>query len=397
MQKKYILLISSALLCVVLIYRDYARRSAVPAKPPYQTIQATPRDLVQCISATGTLKAVEQLVVGSLMSGRVQEILASDNDVVKKGQVLAILDNGIGNSALKQAQAVLMQAQASANFQKKFYARQKALYEAGHIAENLFDEITQTYAIAQGKLAEAEAVVEMEQKKYNDLFIKSPDDGIVIAKKIDLGQMVTSQLNAQVLFEIAKDLTSMEVHVDIDEADVGLVQQGQAARFTVDAYPKESFYSTVKQVEFLAKLVDNTISYEGILPIANPTLKLRPGMTATIDINVAEVKGALAIPNKVLRVNSLKLEQWAQATHRPYEKLGTRKKSVFKTTGHDTLWVLEDGILKQRKVTLGINDGAYTQLLSGASAHEHIISVFNEPADTASVLKGLLGGGSIGK
>jgi HlyD family secretion protein len=262
------------------------------------------RPVTQYINASGNLKAKDQISVGSLVAGRVVEIKADDNDQVKKDQVLAILDNGVGETAVKRLQAALDEAQALFDYQEKFYKRQTALYNSGQISDNLYDQYTQDYQATKARVEQARYALKLEEQTYNNLFIKSPDHGIVIAKRIDLGQMITSVLQATVLYEIAPDLTKMEAYIDVDEADIGMVKDGQDATFTVDAFPKKHFTAKVDRIQYLAKTVDGVVTYATILKVENPKFRLRPGMTTNVDIKVAENKRALTVPNKTLRINT---------------------------------------------------------------------------------------------
>ncbi len=242
---------------------------------------------------------------------------------------------------------------------------------------------------------QTEAELERQTKEYENLFIKAPDDGIVIAKEIDLGQMITSQLQATVLYMIAKDLRKMEAHVDVDEADVGMVKEGLEATFRVDAFPKLKFEAKVKQIRYLAKIVDNVVTYATILDVDNPELKLRPGMTTNVDIKVAEVKNALVVHNKTLRINSTLLEEVAK-------KLGYELQRIPDTTEKtelDHVWIVDGKKFKQVKVELGVREGAYTQIISDAITDEtQIVSEVSELKRENILLKQMLGKpGGIGK
>jgi HlyD family secretion protein len=360
------------------------------APVPYTVALPTRRDIIQHISASGTLKAKDQISIGSLISGRVEKIFVDDNDSVKKGQVLAVLNNGIGKNGVDLAQAQLDQAQAQLEYQKRFFARQQTLYEAGELADNQFDQITQQYKLAQAKVDEARATVAIETQKYKDLSIISPENGVVIAKRIDIGQMITSQLDAKVLFEIAKDLKEMEVYADIDEADVGLVKEGQEAHFTVDTFPNRTFSSTVRLVEYLSKIVDSSVTYAAVLNVANPNLELRPGMTANVDIKVASRTGALCVPYSALRINGAQLEAYAKSKKMACTRLG---KTGHKAKRLDNLWVFENNSFKQIHVTFGARDGSFVEVLEGLTDRQQVITRFVLVSDNSSALKSMLGGG----
>jgi len=367
---------------------------------PYTTAKPQYRHIFQYITASGKLEAKEQLKVGSLEAGRVININVEENDIVKKGQVLAVLDNGIGDSAVKQLNASLDNAVAIFTYQKRFYNRQKEIFKAGQLSANAFDEIERDYLRAKANVTETKARLEIQQKTYDNLFIKSPDNGVVIAKRIDIGQMITSRLDAVVLFEIAKDLKHMEAEVDVDEADVGLVKDNQMAIFTVDSFPKRQFFSTVKRIHYLSKEVQNVISYGTILEVENKKLLLRPGMTTNVKIKVAEEQKALCVHNRALRIRGFKMRDWAQQHNHPFEPL-PKKNNLFdrkQTKKSDRLWVLDNGSIKEVSVEFGINDGRYTQIKQGVTPDTLIIVSFEEQEDENILLKRVMGSRSgVGK
>ncbi len=200
------------------------------------------------------LRAKEQIVIGSLVAGKVVEIFVEDNDFVKKNQLLARLDDGIGDSAVKKLKAALRKARSDLDYYEKFYARQKKLYEVKQISQDLFEQYTRNLEGYRAIVDQTKADLEIRRKEYENTFIRSPEDGVLIAKEISLGQMITSRLDATVLFVIAKNLKKMESHVNVDEADVGMVKEGQEAVFKVDAFPKLEFKSKVRQIRYLARI-----------------------------------------------------------------------------------------------------------------------------------------------
>lgn len=377
-------------------------------KNPFTTEKPTHRHLVQFVNASGTLKAKNQISVGSLVAGRVIEIRADDNDQVKKDQILAILDNGIGNTAVMKLKAMLDEAIANLEFQEKFYARQQELYESGQLSQNQFDEFTQNYKVTKARVDQTKYALELEEKTFKNLFIKSPDQGIVIAKKIDMGQMITSVLQATVLYEIAPDLTDMEGYIDVDEADIGMVKQNQSVVFSVDAFPKTKFKAKVDRIQYLAKIIDNVVTYATVIRVKNPTLSLRPGMTINVDIKVAKSKSGLSIPNKALRLSSLTVAEQAQAMNitcdvidiaqqKKNEKLDKETSKHVKTM-QDFVWVMDAGKIKQVKVKLGVNDGKFTEVLEGISPETLVITEVEEIPKENVVLQAIFSKpGGIGK
>ncbi|MCB9493595.1 MAG: efflux RND transporter periplasmic adaptor subunit [Epsilonproteobacteria bacterium] len=364
-------------------------------KTLFHTQQPQRRNLVQYVNSSGNLEAKDHITIGPLVPGIVQELLVDDNDIVKKGQVLAIIDNGVGDSAMNKAKAFHDQAIAQLEYQKAFYERQKALYEAGQLAKDQFDKFTQDYTVAQARVREAFYAYEVEKKTYENLFIKSPDDGTVIARKVDLGEGVTAIISTTVLFKIATNLKKMEARIDVDEADIGMIQEGQEAIFSVDAFPKEVFHAKVVQIQYQAKIVENVVTFATKLDVENPDLKLRPGMTTNVDIKVSEQTNALTIPNKTLRINYLTLkdickkENITLKKHKHYvdhSKQITRSKVA--TEHKDFVWLFKEpeNTIEQVEVLLGINDGRYTHVLKGLTENDHIITRIDETNNNANVV-----------
>lgn len=380
-------------------------------KNPFTTEKPIERNLVQFVNASGTLKAKNQISVGSLVAGRVIEIRADDNDVVKKDQILAILDNGIGDTSVMKLKALLEEAQANLEFQEKFYARQQDLHATGQLSQNQFDEFTQNYKVTKARVDQTKYALELEEKTFHNLFIKSPDKGIVIAKRIDMGQMITSVLQATVLYEIAPNLTDMEGYIDVDEADIGMVKENQRVVFSVDAFPKTKFKAKVDRIQYLAKIIDNVVTYATIIRVKNPTLTLRPGMTINVDIKVAKSKKGLSVPNKALRLSSMTVTEQAKAMNvtcdiadkSQAKKSAKSDKLDQETSKHvktmqDFIWVMDAGTIKQTKVKLGVNDGKFTEILEGITANTQVITEVEEIPKENVVLQAIFSKpGGIGK
>lgn len=373
--KKFLLLISLILLPVGAFYVFHKKRNAAIIEP-IKTEKPIRKALVQMITASGNLKAKEQISVGSLVAGKVVDIRVEDNDVVKKDQILAVLDDGIGDTETKRLTATLAEAKANYTYLEKFYKRQTALYKSGQISQNSYDQIIRDLDMAKAKVDQTMAALNLAMQTYNNLFIKAPTNGIVIAKRIDLGQMVTAQLQATVLFEIAKDMHEMEAWLDVDESDIGMVKEKQEAVFTVDSFPKEHFEASVKRIQYQAKIVDNVVTYATVLDVKNPELRLRPGMTCNVEIKVAENTNALIIPNKALRINPTNVEYVANKLKYKLEKIsveeklaGQKSKKIMK----DYIWILDNKTIKQIEAKLGINDGKFTEVINGIKDDSDII------------------------
>jgi HlyD family secretion protein len=394
LKNKYIIPIISIIVIIFGIFW-YFKSSNNLDKVPFKTQTPTRKDMLQLVDASGTLNAKDEISVGSLVAGRVIDIKVDDNDFVKKGQVLAILDNGKGDSEIKRLKAILWEAKANLEYQEKFYNRQKELFKLEQISKDSFEQYTSKLETLKARVDQTQAGLELTTKEYENLFIKSPDDGIVIAKKIDLGQMITSQLQATVLFVIAKDLQKMEAHVNVDEADIGMVKEGQKVEFTVDAFPKKTFNATVKQIRYLAEIVDNVVTYATILDVANPDLLLRPGMTTNVEIKVAQADNALVVHNKALRININSLEIVAKKLNYSFEKIP----NIDQKNEIDHVWILENNNkFKQVKVELGVREGAYTQITSGINENTQVVYEVEKLKKEGNILKQIMQQpGGIGK
>ncbi len=378
---------------------------------PIRYEKAEKRDLVQYVNASGKLKAVVQITVGSLVAGRVVKIYAEDNDVVKRDQMLIALDDGVGDSEVKKTTADLAEARANLEYQEKFYRRQKELYNAGQISQNAFDAIVQTYKVTKARVEKLVATLKLAQKQFNNLFVKAPEESIVISKMVDLGQMVTAQFQATALYTLAKDLHDMEAHIDVDEADIGFVKSGQAVECAVDAFPKMKFNANVKYIKYLATIIDNVVTYDTVLSVHNPDLKLRPGMTVNVDIMVAASKDAITIPNKAMRINTVYLENAANLLGLKVIKIDESKQdsvrskparsaSKIQKSEKEYIWVMEDKTtVRQVEVQLGATDGKHTEVKKGISLDSNILTEVDDVKRENLLLKGMFGkpGGGFGK
>jgi len=355
----------------------------------FKTCKPTHHPIAQYVSASGTMKAREQILIGSLVAGKIHKLLVDTNDIVKKNQVLVEIDNGIGDSYLKKIQGQLDESKAKALFALQTHDRQRKIYEAGQLSQQDFDKIIHDLKVAQAQVIQNTYALEQEKKQYSNLFITSPDDGIIITKNVNLGQMITSQLDAKVLFEIAKDLTDMQADLDIDEADVGLVKEGQEGFITVDAFPQKTFSSTIHRIEYQVKTIENVKTYNTIINLKNPDKILRPGMTANALIKVADNKNALSLPNKAFRLNSKTLENYAKKTGLIFKKL---QHSANSTVQPDSVWVLGKKAIKQIPIVLGANNEKYTEIKGGLAEDAQVIMECVEPKPSSQFLKGIFSG-----
>ena len=322
--------------------------------------------IVRTVSATGTLEAVTTVQVGSQVSGAVEALFADFNSLVKKGQVLARLDQSLYRSAIEQAQANLVRAEADLERSRvtlddaeSKLARARELTDRQLIPANELEAAAVTAAMAatqvrsaQAGVTQARASLQQAQLNLSKTVISSPIDGVVISRNVDVGQTVAASLSAPTIFLIAADLTEMQLNASIDESDLGVIAQGQPVTFEVDAHPGESFAGIVKQLRLSPIVISNVVTYAAIITAPNPELKLLPGMTASLTVETARRDDVLRMPAAALRL---------RPTPEQLEALNASADDTVK--GLARVWVLgEDGI-RGVNVQGGLTDGAWTEIV----------------------------------
>lgn len=358
-----------------------------PVKDPYRVGAVERGDITRSVSASGTLQALVTVDVGSQISGQVTRVLVDFNDQVRAGQTLAILDPqtyqsrvaqsqadiAAGEAAVRQAQATLANAQADFN-------RKKTLVEGGWSSPSVLDQAMAAMRSGQANVAAARARVQQSQAALRiqraDLgrtTIASPIDGVVVDRKVEPGNTVAASLQAPVLFTIAQDLSKVEVKISVDEADVGQVKEGQRVRFTVDAFPDDTFQGTVTQVRKQPTTEQNVVAYTVIAEADNPQRKLLPGMTANADIVIDTRRNVLKVPSAALRWTP---PAQAQATggggDRPARgprRGGARPDGLRPGTVH----VLRDGKPAPVAVRVGAADGSATEIVGPLKVGDQVI------------------------
>lgn len=364
-------------------------RNDAPAGPVYVTKEALQGDLTVTVTATGDLQPVNQVEVGTEVSGTVASVEADYNDPVRKDQVLARLDLTKLNAEAEQSRALMASARALLSQRKANLAEQKAklarMQEANRLSGGKIpsrfdleqavagvDQVSAQVEAAQASIAEARARLAVDETNLTKAVIRSPIDGVVLTRSVEPGQTVAASLQAPVLFVLADDLSRMTLYVDVDEADVGRVRAGQRATFTVDAYPDRNFSAKVIQVRLSPTTESGVVTYQTLLSVDNPDLSLMPGMTATADIVVQEVNEALLIPNAALRFRPP--SQSAETQKVPLlsrlfpgrPPIKRRQGNVNKTeNGGATVYVENQGRAEAISIMPGPSDGRSTQVLSG--------------------------------
>ena len=370
----------------------YWRSQSTNELTRYRTEPVVRGNLVVTVSATGNLQPTNKVDVGSELSGIVESVLVDDNDHVKKDQVLARLDVSRltdqvarSRSTLEAAPARVRQTQATvreaqANLER---LRQVAVLSGGKVpsqaelstAEAALARANADEGSGRATVAEATAALRSDETNLRKAAIRSPIDGVVLTRKVEPGQTVAATFQAPVLFTLAEDLKQMELQVDVDEADVGQVRDGQKATFTVDAYPGRRYPATVKRVGFGSQVKDNVVTYPTLLGVSNDDLSLRPGMTATAEITTITRDDVLLVPNAALRFTppDAAAQPAAQQDGGLVSRLIPRPpRSAPRKAGNSAprgaeqrVYVLRDGEPAVVPVTLGASDGRVTEIAGG--------------------------------
>jgi len=269
--------------------------------PQYQTATVARGDLTQVVTASGTLNPVVNVQVGSQISGNISKLFADYNSLVKSNQVVAQLDPSIFQANVRLAEADLANAEATLELQQVETRRSEALFKNNLISQSDYDKAVATLHQVEAQVKMKKASLERARVDLAHCTIYAPVDGIVISRNVDVGQTVAASMNAPVLFQIANNLSNMQIDANVSEADVGAVEEGEQASFTVDAYPNRTFTGRVVQIRNSPITVQNVVTYDAVIGVTNADLKLKPGMTATVSITTAQRTNALKIPNAALR------------------------------------------------------------------------------------------------
>ena len=389
LRRRRVPLIVGVLVLLALLYIVFGGNGDA-GKPQYRTETAITGTLVVRVSATGKLEPTNQVDVGSEMSGTVETVFVDDDDRVTAGQVLAVLDlskfeDAVARSraAVGVAEAGVQQAQATATEARARIARfrEVARLSGGKVpsqtemdtAEAELARAEANIASAQANVAQARATLRSDETNLQKAHIRSPIDGVVLARAVDPGQTVAASLQAVTLFSLAEDLTQMELKVDVDEADVGQVKAGQPASFSVDAWPGRRYEAKITRVGYNATNTDGVISYPAVLQVDNGDLSLRPGMTGTAEITTLTRENVLLVPNAALRFRPPEAATEPAASRNVFTAMMPRPRSTARRSqGPETaadgtvrIWVLRDGEAVPLQVKSGATNGRVTEIFAG--------------------------------
>jgi HlyD family secretion protein len=352
--------------------------------PQYLTAQITSGSLTQLVTATGTLNPETNVQVGCQISGVITKLFVDWNSAVTKGQLVAQIDPASYQADLDSADGNVANAQAALELAQVNAKRAQELFDSKLIPRSDYDTAIATLNQSEATVKVDQAAVEKARVNLAYCTIYSPVDGTVISRNVDIGQTVAASLNAPVLFQIANDLTKMQIDSNVAEADVGGVEEGQRVNFSADAFPYRTFHGTVVQIRNSPIIVQNVVTYDTVISVNNDDLKLRPGMTANVNIIIAHRDNALKIPNSALRFHPLEALQTktngtasaSAATggggSHPGGSPGQHSKGEHSPSR--TVYVLKGNKLQPTQIRIGITDGIYTEVTDGLSENDQVVT-----------------------
>ena len=330
------------------------------------------------VTATGTIEATTQVDVGTQVSGVVEKIYVDYNTEVTEGQLIAELDKTNLKAAMEQAQAAYDNAVNERDYKKNIYERQKKLYENQVLSKADYDDALYEFNASKSAVVQKRSDLQKAQANLGYANIYSPINGVILSRDVDEGQTVAASYSTPTLFTIAKNLKEMQVEADVDEADIGQVEEGQRVTFTVDAYQGETFNGTVTQVRLNPTVTSNVVTYTVVIKADNPDLKLKPGLTATISIYTLELKDVLTAEAKAVNFNPnmpllMAYEEQEGIELRQPNGRGPGN-GMPPETDASVLWVLQkDQSIIPKQVELGASDGVNVQIVSGIEEGDQLV------------------------
>lgn len=358
-KKKVIIGIVSLLIIGGLVW--YFLGKTTNHKIIYDTVKVSRSNINQSITATGTVKPVTQVEVGTQVSGIVNKLYVDYNSEVKKGQVIAELDKTNLLNELASKRSTMANAKTQYDYQLRNYTRLKTLFDKKLIADTEYETALYNYETAKNSYDISRNDVAKAETDLGYATIYSPIDGVVLSRAVEEGQTVAASFSTPTLFTIANDLTAMQVVADVDEADIGDVAEGQRVSFTVDAFPNDVFDGTVTQVRQQATTTSNVVTYEVVISAYNPDLKLKPGLTANTTIFTLEKNNIITVPTKALRFT-------------PVESLVSSNTEIVDVQAPQKVWIHDGNRFIAQAVETGISNGVLTEIISGIDEGTSIVS-----------------------
>jgi len=401
--KKIVILVSAAVLTAALIF-FFVTRNASQIR--FETEAAKIGDIRNTITATGRVQPLDQVEISTQVSGIIDTIMVDFNERVSANQVIAILDRSVLQLQVAQSDASLASAQSEFNFRRSLFERANTMRERNMISADDFEQVRFNYERAENSLRIARIDNNRARTNLGFATIRSPIDGVVLSRAVEIGQTVAASLNAPTLFTIARDLTRMQVLAEIDEADIGQVREGMKVRFTVDAWMDSVFLGELQSIRIQPNTSSGTVTYTTVISADNSSGLLLPGMTATVEIITSGVENVMIIPARALRyrpqnpprtqeraTQNAEQEQRAQAQNqaqgetrsgqnRERGERGQRGEGRAQRSGNRggqsgsaTVWVLENGAPSERRIETGERSSTHVEVRSGLETGDEVIVI----------------------
>ncbi|HEY6111903.1 MAG TPA: efflux RND transporter periplasmic adaptor subunit [Chthoniobacterales bacterium] len=378
-RRNLIITVAVGLLVIAFVFSRCARSTS----SQFQTATVTRGPITQVVTATGTLNPVVNVQVGSQVSGNIAKLFADFNSKVKANDLVAQIDPSLFQAAATQAEGDLASAQAALELAKVNAARIQKLYLEKNSSQQDLDTATANLHQAEANVKIKQGALDKTKADLEHCAIRSPVDGVVISRNVDVGQTVAASLQAPVIFTIANDLTKMQIDANVAEADVGVVTVDQDVDFTVDAFPQRTFHGKVVQVRNAPINVQNVVTYDTVIGVNNDELKLKPGMTANVSIKIAHRDSALQIKNAALRYrpadatpneSARAASAPAAAAPRSTSSSGGRPRGGGARSPERTVYVLNGNHRKPVQIKTGISDGVVTEVIEGLKEDDRVIT-----------------------
>jgi len=379
-----------ALLLVALVVRQCRNSGA----GNYQTTTVTRGPITQAVTATGTLNPVVNVQVGSQVSGNIAKLFADFNSQVKAGQVVAQIDPALFQATVTQAEGDLASAQAALELARVNAKRTQELFARKTSSQADLDQALANLHQAEANIKIKQGALDKAKADLEHCTITSPIDGVVISRNVDVGQTVAASLQAPVIFQIANDLTKMQIDSNVAEADVGVVDVGQDVDFTVDAFPMRTFHGKVVQVRNAPITVQNVVTYDTVIGVSNPDLKLKPGMTANVSIIVAHKYNVLQIKNAALRYRPADATSGEMGSRSPAPAGSRGGPGRERRTSERRVYVLPGSQPKPVQIKTGISDGVVTEVVEGLKEGDRVVTaeLLSKPAAPSTPANPFSGG-----
>lgn len=331
--------------------------------------------------------------IGSIVPGVIRKMYVEENDYVKKGQLLAEIDDGKEDTDVRSTRAELEKSKAALAYQQEFYSRQKALYEKDHISKDAFQKFAQDYLVAQDDVRSKQALHDQAILVFTNKKILAPNDGLVISKVARVGETVTLSSPPTLIYTIAHNIKKLKARPNLDESAIGKLKSGIKATMTFDTYPYKTFEGTLTDISNSSVNTNGAVSYLGTILISNDELLLRPGMSVNVDLFVTEKEDVLSLPGYIFKLNPTALREIAQIKKYTFKELSVSEKNKIKGN-IKSVWLFENNnTFVERAVTVGLSDNAFFEVISGLNDGDLIIIDTAEPDAMEQYYKRMFGKG----